>query len=443
MQKAIAAGIPCEMVIVADDCALPKDKGITGRRGVAGTIFVHKVAGAAAKAGLSVSEVASEAKKAAEMMGSMGVALDTCTLPGSAKNDRLDSGTIEIGLGIHGEPGACQSPMMPSDSLVDKALEAIVEPAANGDGIPYLGVSNCEVAVLVNSLGATSPMELSVLARRTLSTLKSKGAKVSRVMTGAFMTSLDMAGFSVTILKVDDSIKARLDAPTDAPAWGPMYNISAGVPGEIPSPSLPAATSSPQGSGGCVDSLFGRQIKAAAEAVSASEAQLTAWDQVCGDGDCGITMQRGAQQVLKDLPSYSADPKDCMRTLADSVSDSMGGTSGALLEIFFRAAGTALSQGKSASDAFKAGVDAMMFYGGGQAGYRTMLDALLPASEALAQGKSLTEVSAAASAGAEATKTMVAKAGRANWVNEEQYRNTPDPGAMAVAVALEAIAKAT
>jgi dihydroxyacetone kinase len=167
MEKARAKGIQCEMCIVGDDCALPKNKGITGRRGIAGTLFVHKIAGAAAAARKSLREVTAEARAAAESVATMGVALTTCTLPGLAPNPRLDGDVIEIGLGIHGEPGTVQSKWRPCDELVDEALKSILDPIKGGDNKPYLEpVPGAHVAVLINSLGATPPMELAILGRR-------------------------------------------------------------------------------------------------------------------------------------------------------------------------------------------------------------------------------------------------------------------------------------
>lgn len=120
LEQARGAGLACDMVVVADDCALPRDKGITGRRGVAGTVFVHKVVGAAAEAGLSLPEVVAEARAAAASVGTMGVALTTCTLPGTKPSDRLADGLIEVGLGIHGEPGTRRCEALAADRLVDE-----------------------------------------------------------------------------------------------------------------------------------------------------------------------------------------------------------------------------------------------------------------------------------------------------------------------------------
>ena len=228
MEKARADGIKCEMCIVGDDCALPKDKGITGRRGIAGTLFVHKIAGAFAEAGKSLEEVTAEARAAAESVASMGVALSTCTLPGNLPNARLDGDLVEIGLGIHGEPGAEQRKWAESDVLVDEALKSILDPIKGGDNLPYLcPAPGAQVAILVNSLGATPPMELAIVSRKVISSLTARGLVVARSTVGALMTSIDMAGFSVSILLLTPARARLLDAATSAPAWPGVHDLTA------------------------------------------------------------------------------------------------------------------------------------------------------------------------------------------------------------------------
>ena len=176
----------------------------------------------------------------------------------------------------------------------------------------------------------------------------------------------------------------------------------------------------------------------------AAEAQLTEWDTVAGDGDCGITAARGgtALQQLADsgcLPLRS--PPLLLLAVAAAVSESMGGTSGALYELGLRAAANCLQQGEDWVAAFSAAVRAVQFYGGARAGYRTMLDALLPAEAALVAGGGLSEAAAAAEGGAAATCGMQALAGRANYVPDAALQGVPDPGAKAVAFMLRALAQ--
>ena len=204
-------GIEVEQVITADDVAVENSTWTIGRRGIAGTIFVHKIAGACAEAGRDLAEVKKVAGKVIENTRSMGMALDACTLPALGKPSfELAGDEVEIGIGIHGEPGVCREKITPVNAIVDKLLAKIL-----AEGIYNSGE---EVAVIVNGMGATPLMELFVANRHLSEALASKGIKVYRTMVGNYMTSLDMAGFSITLLKLDDELKTYLDAPCSTPA---------------------------------------------------------------------------------------------------------------------------------------------------------------------------------------------------------------------------------
>eukprot|EP00752_Nemacystus_decipiens_P007043 g6316.t1 len=478
VERAKAEGLNVRMCVVADDCALPRDKGITGRRGVAGTVLVAKIAGAAAEAGLSLDEVVAETEAASQNVGTLGVALTTCTLPGQEPSSRLDADTIEIGLGIHGEAGIRQTGLQTADKLTDAMISAIVDPESEG-GQDYLPLSPDErVAVLVNSLGATPPMELLLIARRAASNLKGRGARVERVFCGPFMTSLDMAGASVSVMRVDAPTLARLDAPTDTPGWRDAHGTrSKRPPHELPPyDSLPSTPTVAAGAAGSASSTSQAQIggicpgqwvtvekaiRAVATALIASEPELTKWDCIAGDGDCGTTFKRGAEALVADLEAGrlpEGDLRMLLRALSDSVAESMGGTMGGVLQIFFSAGDAALSSptpevekggeaegaGTAWCRAFVAGVEGVEFYGGAKAGMRTVLDAVMPAADVLrTQGPAgFEEAVAAAEEGADATCSMEALAGRANYVAAESLKGVPDPGAKAAAYALKALLKA-
>ncbi|KAL9688582.1 hypothetical protein QQ045_033005 [Rhodiola kirilowii] len=229
-EQAKSEGFKVEMVIVGDDCALPPPRGVAGRRGLAGTILVHKIAGAAPAAGLSLPDVAAEAKHASEMVGTMGVALSVCTLPGQVTPDRLGPGKMEFGLGIHGEPGAAVTDLLPVDVIVSHVLKQILSMETNY--VPI--VPGNRVVLMINGLGATPLMELMITAGKTVPLMQlNHGLAVDRVYTGSFMTSLDMAGFSISIMKADEKILRRLDAPTRAPSW------PVGVQGDRPPAKIP------------------------------------------------------------------------------------------------------------------------------------------------------------------------------------------------------------
>ena len=204
-------GIEVEQVITADDVAVEDSTWTTGRRGIAGTIFVHKIAGACAQAGEDLSEVKRVAEKVITNVRSMGMAVDACTVPAVGEPSfELTDEEVEIGIGIHGEPGVSREKISPVDDIVDKLLAKIL-----AEGIYQEGD---EVAVMVNGMGGTPLMELFVANRHLKQELDKKGLKTYRTMVGNYMTSLDMEGFSITLLKVDEELKKYLDAPCDTPA---------------------------------------------------------------------------------------------------------------------------------------------------------------------------------------------------------------------------------
>ncbi|XP_074563724.1 putative 3,4-dihydroxy-2-butanone kinase [Curcuma longa] len=460
-EQAKAEGYKVEMVVVGDDCALPPPRGIAGRRGLAGTILVHKVAGAAADAGLPLADVAAEAKHASEMVGTMGVALSVCTLPGQVTSDRLGPGLMELGLGIHGEPGAAVVDLQPVDVVVSHVLKQIL--SAETQYVPITRGSR--VVLMINGLGATPMMELMIAAGKAVPQLQLEhGLAIDRVYTGSFMTSLDMAGFSISIMKADSAILVRLDAPTLAPCWP----VGAEVVGDRPPAKIPVPVPVSNASSkkesimseprklnelGCILQVA---IEAAAQEIINLTEKLNEWDSKVGDGDCGSTMYRGATAVLEDIKCYPLnDAAETVNEIGASLRRVMGGTSGILYDIFCKAAYASLKQNQVISSrqwatALEASVAAVSKYGGAVAGYRTMLDALIPASEVLrerldAGDDPLTALllsSEAAVTGAESTKNMRALAGRSSYVAPDLLSSVPDPGAMAAATWYRAVALA-
>ena len=205
-------GIEVEQVITADDVAVENSTWTTGRRGIAGTIFVHKLAGACAEAGGSLAQVKSVAEKVIANVRSMGMAVDACTVPAAGKPSfDLAEDEIEIGIGIHGEPGVNREKISSVNDIADKLLDKIF-----AEGIYNSGD---EVAVMVNGMGGTPLMELFVANKHIKEVLNGKGIKIYKTLVGNYMTSLDMEGFSITLLKLDEELKKYLDAPADTPAF--------------------------------------------------------------------------------------------------------------------------------------------------------------------------------------------------------------------------------
>ena len=205
-------GIEVDQVVVADDVAVENSTWTTGRRGIAGTIFVHKLAGACAEAGGSLADVKAVAEKVIANVRSMGMAIEACTVPAAGKKSfDLAEDEIEIGIGIHGEPGTHREKISTVNGISDRLLDKILAEGIYNDGD--------EVAVMVNGMGGTPLMELYIANKHVSEVLAGKGIKVYKTLVGNYMTSLDMEGFSITLLKLDDDMKKLLDAPADTPAF--------------------------------------------------------------------------------------------------------------------------------------------------------------------------------------------------------------------------------
>lgn len=203
--------IPVKRIIVNDDIAVENSTYTVGRRGIAGTVLVHKIVGAAAEKGYSLDELEVLGNKVINNIKTMGMSLKPCFVPTTGKlSFELAEDEVEIGLGIHGEPGTHREKFQDANTHVDYLLEKILtESKLNGE----------EVAVLVNGLGETTLMELFIINNRVADVLKEKNIRVADTIVGNYMTSLDMGGFSITILKLDDEIKELLMAKADTPAF--------------------------------------------------------------------------------------------------------------------------------------------------------------------------------------------------------------------------------
>lgn len=198
-------------VVTKDDVAVPDSTYSTGRRGIAGTVFVHKIAGAAAEAGKDLEAVRDVAQKVIDNTRSMGTALTPCVLPGVGKPGfTLAEDEMEIGMGIHGEPGVEKTGIKTAHELAQILCDRI---------LADMDYSGSEVAVLINGLGGTPLMELYILTREVDELLKAKGVKPYKYYVGNYMTSLEMAGCSVSLLKLDEKLKGYLDAAADTAAW--------------------------------------------------------------------------------------------------------------------------------------------------------------------------------------------------------------------------------
>jgi dihydroxyacetone kinase len=374
----------------------------------------------------------------------MGVGLSAATVPAAGSPSfTLGEREIELGLGIHGEPGVRRGPLEPADFLVNQLLEPIL---ANADLHP-----GDRVALLVNNLGGTTTMELAIVARHALAVLEAGELIVERTYAGTFLSALEMAGVSLSILQLDDTRLAQLDAPTDAPAWPNAAARQRMGARYLPTPEV-APTASPQLPQTRLGQTLHKAILAATAALSDAAPRLTEMDRVVGDGDLGISLARGSQAVREAVPNYPLDdPAATLHALSLTLQKALGGSSGPLYAVFFlRAAGHlqggAISAPKTWAEAFRAGCQGMSELGGAKLGDRTMLDALVPAANAFQSaidaGQTLEDAFAtavqAAEAGAGATANMAPRRGRSSYIGDRALGYI-DPGAEASVIWLRAL----
>ncbi|NBB49296.1 DAK2 domain-containing protein [Rhizobium sp. CRIBSB] len=418
-ERARAFGLNVSMVVVDDDIALPD---LPQARGVAGTLFVHKIAGALAENGADLDTVTSAARRVIAGTKSIGMSLDTCTVPGSPKEDRIPKGMAELGLGIHGEAGVEQVDFSGAQS----AMAAVAAKLKSTIGeTPHVA--------LINNLGGTSVLEMSVLAHELIRS--DIGAHISHVVGPAsMMTSLDMRGFSISLYPASREELAALGQPVGPASWPGLstvhpVSVVALPDGLTPIMPLPSEHKPTR------DFLIG-----CCNVMIAAEQDLNALDAKSGDGDTGSTLAGAARALVKAMDRLPlSDHTQLFRAIGLELSQTMGGSSGVLLAIFFAAAGDGASSGLPIRDALKAGLARMQEIGGANVGDRTMVDALAPALDALDGG--LKAAASAARAGADRTATLVrANAGRAAYINAKQLQGHADPGAEAVARLFEHLA---
>ena len=423
-EKAKRYGLKVEMVIVADDIALPDNKQ---PRGIAGTALVHKIAGYAAEQGKSLSEVRDIAQQACDNLWSLGVAMQTCNLPGSDDEEgRIKQGHVELGLGIHGEPGASVVDTQNSKAIIDTLVTPLKAQAGEG-----------RFAVLINNLGGVSALEMALLTKELAhSALKESIAYL--IGPAPLVSALDMKGFSLTLLRLNDLFEKALHEEVETLGWlkpvafAPLRTVAHSA---IHDRVEYTPSENPQ---------VEKSVSLVARTLIQLENRLNALDAKVGDGDTGSTFAQGARDIAQRLEEHALPLDDVSKLLllvGERLATVMGGSSGVLMSIFFTAAGQKLHDGKSLPDALLSGLAQMKQYGGADLGDRTLIDALQPALEAL-QKNDLQAAAQAAQLGAEATAKMEkAGAGRSSYVNKENLDGVMDPGAVAVAEVFNVLAQ--
>lgn len=448
-EMARSESIPVEMIIVDDDVALEGTAAATGARGLAGTVFVHKLVGAAAAEGRTLAEVAAIGRDAVKSLSTMGVSFSAGTSPTVGKPSfELSDDEMELGLGIHGEPGVTRTRLQSADQLTETLLTAILK---HGN----FGQSN-RVALMINNLGATTEMELAIVARHAFSFLERNKFIVERVYAGTFLSSLDMAGISISVLGLNDERLRWLDAPTSASAWpnAPKQRPATTerhISAELSTTQTPSARRDAR-------TETGRDVKraiiAACDALIAAESELTEMDRIVGDGDLGTSMKRASSAVKGAIDTYPLDDVSAtLKALGHTLRQEMGGSSGPLYGVLFLRVASVLESTSGTeisrwAQAMEEGVRAISELGGAKPGDRTMMDALYPfvasfraAASNDSRRDALLAAVEAAHRGTESTAQMMPRLGRSSYLRDRVLGH-PDPGSVAVTLWLRAVAEA-
>jgi dihydroxyacetone kinase len=442
----IAAGVPTRSVVVTDDLASapPEDRPL--RRGTAGDLIVIKIASAAAESGYDLDGVAAVADRVNKRTASLSVAFSGCTPPGSgAPLFTLAPGQMAVGLGLHGEPGISEQPILGAADLAELLVDRVlVERPENAT----------QAAVLVNGLGATRYEELFVLWHEIAPRLEAADVEVIDPEVGELVTSLDMAGASLTIGWLDDETCALWSAPANTPAYRKitMEPVPAARPIQPAAVrAIPAASEASR--------LIAKSIVAALESAAASLAQhetdLNQLDAVAGNGDHGRVMVRGSRAAAAAAQRAVAEDAGAATTLllaADAWSDRAGGTSGALWGAALRAAARVMSDDTvsphTATTALRAALDAITAYGNARLGDKTLVDAFLPFVESFEQdmqaglplGAAWVNAADTAARAADATASLTPRLGRARPLAARSLGHA-DAGAMSFAIAMAAVSE--
>lgn len=455
-EELAAHGVVARSFLVTDDIASAPAGHEDERRGIAGDFFVFKVAGAAADLGHTLDEVEAAAKRANDATRTMGVALSPCILPQTGlANFELPPGEMEIGMGIHGEPGIERVPAESADNVADRLITPILEELdlSGGD----------RVAVLVNGLGSTTLMELYLLHRRVANRLADDAIIIHDSWVGEYCTSLDMEGASITLIKLDADLQRWLEHPCETPALKVGASQAAPMPRarsqrRIQQVARPARIDrGPLKIDGDISpNHFRELLHAGQQAISAERDRLCQLDGAIGDGDHGVTMDIGWTAAIRAMDAR--DNSTTISELCDEIAlaflDSVGASVGPLYASAFKRAGEAvadrLNLDAAALVAWLTGLsDGIIERGGATAGDKTMVDAWQPAVAAAqtchAEGGSSIECLSAAAGqarvGATATAKMISRRGRSKPLGKRSIGHV-DPGAESTVVLLLAWADA-
>lgn len=458
---AMEDGIQVDYVRVDDDIAVQDSLYTVGRRGVAGTVFVHKIAGAAAEQGKSLQEVKAVAEKAAQNVRSIGFAFSSCTVPAKGTPTfEIGEDEMEYGVGIHGEPGIKREPSISADELAERMTTSLLE------DLKLDASSEEEIALLVNGFGGTPLQELYLLNNAVTRELSQKGIKINRIFVGNYMTSIDMLGASLSILKLDPELKELLSHKSDAPSFqvdGPVEMVpyvdlpimseeSDEVSFKVETDASSAKVQTNQISLNNVIYIVDKM----GECIIKNEVPFCELDAHAGDGDFGMSVAKGFKQLKREWKEIIENDSQSIGSFLHACSlvimQYCGGASGPIWGSAFRAASKSVGDQTSLSiqafaDMMQAAVAGIQNTGersfgrGAVVGDKTLIDALVPCAdswtESATNGDSVktafTKAAKAAMDGANATENIVARMGRAGTVGDRSL-GYPDAGAFALGV---------
>ncbi|HEX3815975.1 MAG TPA: dihydroxyacetone kinase family protein [Mycobacteriales bacterium] len=445
--RARAEGTDCRTVLVTDDIASAPAGELTKRRGIAGGFCVFKIAGAAADRGDSIDEVERLAIKANDRTRTFGVGFAGCTLPGQTERlFTVPDGEMELGLGIHGEPGIESVPRTNATQLARRLLDPLLTERPDGAGD--------RVAVILNGLGGTKYEELFVLWKTVAAVLAEAGLTLVLPEVGELVTSLDMGGASLTLTWLDEELEELWVAPAETPGF------RRGSVADLPR-FEPASARADQGQAAAGTSTADDASRAAADTVRAAldamlataiehETELGRIDAVAGDGDHGTGMVRGLRAATAAAGDCAGGAGETLDAAGIAFGDRAGGTSGILWGLLLQAVGrtvgnTGRPTGNQLAGGIRAGIDDVQRAGKAQVGDKTMLDALVPFTDAFAAGldagtpcaQAWSSACAVATQAAADTAPMTPKVGRARPLAQRSV-GTPDAGATSMALCLTA-----
>ncbi|MEW4369403.1 dihydroxyacetone kinase subunit DhaK [Paenibacillus kandeliae] len=459
-------GIQVDYVKVDDDIAVEDSLYTVGRRGVAGTVLVHKIAGAAAEEGRDLQAVKAVAEKAAAHVRSIGFALTSCTVPAKGSPTfELGEQEMEYGVGIHGEPGIERIPTASAQELAKRMVNDLLRDMKLESG--------AEIALLINGFGATPLQELYLFNHDVIRELAERGIIIHRTFVGNYMTSIDMAGLSVTFMKLDDELKTLLSRPSDTPGFkvaGPVASVSYSEAAEELAEDRPVSykveteitAAEVKRDQLTLDNLI-YLVDHMSEIIIDNEVPFCDLDSHAGDGDFGMSVAKGFRQLKREWKDILTEDDLTIGSFLHHVSlvimESCGGASGPIWGSAFRAAGRAAGKHtvvnvSQFAEMLQAAVEGIQSTGersfgrGAVVGDKTLIDALVPCADNWTQSAqngddmrtAFQKGAEAAVRGAESTKDIVARMGRAGAVGERSL-GYPDAGAHALGVIFTALSE--